>query len=721
VRSLPALSLPAAAAVRENAGTVAVPVTLATPDGCPTNADVTVAYASADGTARAGSDYTAIAGSLTFPVGSASGSTQTLSLSIVNDTFVEPTKTFKVVLTSPRNAGLGTASETITILDNDTPAVSFVSDVTVSEGAGSAVVRAKVTTEDGNALHGAVAVRFATANGTAVTPSDYTAASGVLTFAAEAPSGTTQPVSVHVVDDTLAENSEYFTVGLSGPAGAVLGTPSKARVNVLDNEPTVGFSLPASAFGEGAGSATVLVTVTTADGQPSPNSVSVHYATANGTAQAAKDYMARAGTLTFPGPISNGTTQAISVPILDDALSENDETFTLKLSGPLQAHLRTAAHTVTILDGDPLPVIAIADASVKEPPPGRAALMNFTVSLSAVSGRTVSVRYATVDASARAGSDYTAKSGVLTLPAGTLSKLVPVVVRNNAARKGSDAFLVSLQSPVGAVFGRSLAQGTIVDSTAPAAACLPIVSLPYTITVSGSYCVQQNLETSLTDGSAITIEADSVVLDLQGFTLDGSGGGAGSQADGIRAEGRSNVTVRNGTVRGFYRGIVLEDGDPYPAMGGNRVDRVLSEASLYAGIWAQGRGAQVRRSRVNGTGGLNGAADVVGIFAGGPGARVLGNEVTDTRAAEGGRGSSVWLSGGDGAVVQGNRISNGGGSGMTAIDIAGSLDVLVVENRMTGTESGIVFDAGSTGKYRGNLTNAARTPYSGGEDAGGNQ
>jgi hypothetical protein len=718
VRNVPTLGLPSAASVRENAGNAGVVVTLSTSDGCPAASEVTVAYATVDGTAKAGTDYVAAAGTLSFPKGSPNGSTQVLSVGIVNDTFVEPTKSFRVVLTSPAAATLGVASETISIVDNDTPAVSLVSDVAVSEGAGSAQVQVKVVTEDGNALHAAVSVRYASANGTAVAPSDYTIATGVLTFAAGTPSGSALDVVLHVADDTLAENTELFTVALSAPSGAVLGTPSKARVTILDNEPTVGMSLGASAFAENAGAAVIAVSVTTVDGEPTPDSVTVRYATVNGTALAGKDYAASSGVVSFPGPIANGTTKTISVPILDDGLSENGETFVAILTSPTSAHLGPARHVVTILDEDPLPAISIADASVKEPAAGRTAVMNFTVSLSAVSGRTVSVGYATADGSAQAGSDYTAKAGTLALPAGTLSKLLPVTVLNDGAEKGNEAFLVSLLNPAGAVLGRSFAQGTIIDSVAASALCVPIAYVPYTIAAPGRYCVQQDLTTAIADGNAITIAADSVVLDLQGFTLDGSGGGPATLADGVYAEGRSSVAVRNGTVRGFHRGIVLEDGGP-----GSRVEGIQAEASTFAGIWTAGEAVQVKRNRVTNTGRSDGEWTPVGIFVKGPGARLLDNEVVDTVAPEGGGSVSVLqLSEAAGAVVRGNRIANGTGTrDATGIDVVGSIDVLVLENRLTGLDFGIVFESESTGKYRGNLTSGVATPYTGGTDAGGNQ
>jgi hypothetical protein len=69
-----------------------------------------------------------------------------------------------------------------------------------------------------------------------------------------------------------------------------------------------------------------------------------------------------------------------------------------------------------------------------------------------------------------------------------------------------------------------------------------ITSLPYTITVQGHYCFNRNLSTTITTGAAIRINADFVVLDLNNFKLGGGGAGPATQAVGILALNRSNIT-----------------------------------------------------------------------------------------------------------------------------------------------------------------------------------
>ena len=144
----------------------------------------------------------------------------------------------------------------------------------------------------------------------------------------------------------------------------------------------------------------------------------VDYATSDGSATAGSDYTATSGTLTFT---TGQTSKTIPVPLIDDALNEADETFTLTLSNATVA-LTDATATGTIFDDDPEPSVSIADASASE----AAGQVGFTISISAVSGQEADVDYTTTDGTALAGSDYTATTGTAVIPAGQTSVEVDV-------------------------------------------------------------------------------------------------------------------------------------------------------------------------------------------------------------------------------------------------------------------------------------------------------
>ena len=100
------------------------------------------------------------------------------------------------------------------------------------------------------------------------------------------------------------------------------------------------------------------------------------------------------------------TTKTVTVAVNGDLLDEVNETYSLGLSNPTNVTIGGSG-LGTITDNDPLPALAIGDVSVTEGDSGTANA-TFTVTLSTVSGRTVTVDYATANGTAIAPADYTA-------------------------------------------------------------------------------------------------------------------------------------------------------------------------------------------------------------------------------------------------------------------------------------------------------------------------
>ena len=84
-----------------------------------------------------------------------------------------------------------------------------------------------------------------------------------------------------------------------------------------------------------------------------------------------------------------------------------------------------------------------------------------------------------------------------------------------------------------------------------------IDTLPTTISTQGTWCLRKDVATSLSSGSAITINAPNVTIDCNGFKIGGLGAGPNSRTTGILSVNRNNVTVRNCAVRGFFIGLDL--------------------------------------------------------------------------------------------------------------------------------------------------------------------
>ena len=190
---------------------------------------------------------------------------------------------------------------------------------------------------------------------------------------------------------------------------------------------------------------------------PGSRRITVSYATADGTARAGSDYTATSGTVIFAvGEVE----QTIAVPVLDDALDEPDETFTVILSRPVNATLGDDEGTGTIVDDDDAPTLSIDDVTGLESD----GELIFTVSLDAPGSRRITVSYATADGTARAGSDYTATSGTVIFAEGEVEQTIAVPVLDDALDEPDETFTVILSRPVNATLGDDEGTGTIVDA-----------------------------------------------------------------------------------------------------------------------------------------------------------------------------------------------------------------------------------------------------------------
>jgi len=88
----------------------------------------------------------------------------------------------------------------------------------------------------------------------------------------------------------------------------------------------------------------------------------------------------------------------------------------------------------------------------------------------------------------------------------------------------------------------------------------------------------------MTTGNAITINVNNVVIDLNSRKLGRGSAGAGTLATGIYAYQRKNITIKNGTVRGFYRGIRCMNESPFTTSQGHVVEDVRADMNTYIGI-----------------------------------------------------------------------------------------------------------------------------------------
>ncbi len=196
---------------------------------------------------------------------------------------------------------------------------------------------------------------------------------------------------------------------------------------------------------------------------PSGLTVSCSYATADRSAIGGIDYVPTAGTLAFSPGVTN---QTITVPVIGNTLNEPIKAFQVNLFNPTNAAIGRSLGLGVIFNDDPAPALAITSASVMEGDAGTTTNAVFNVSLSAVSGQTVTVNYATQDGTATGILDYLPTSGTLSFPPGATNQTFAVVVIGDNVAEHDETFFVNLSNPTNATLAGAQGTGTILDDDA---------------------------------------------------------------------------------------------------------------------------------------------------------------------------------------------------------------------------------------------------------------
>ena len=314
-----------------------------------------VDFATSDGTAIAGTDYTAASGTLTFAPGELS---KNITIRPTSDPLFEnANETFTLTLSNPTGAIITTGAMTITIQDDDSkPNISVDFNIRIPEG-DSGNTHGGINIKLSNPTVQVVTVDYATSNRTALAGSDYVTASGNVTI----PAGSTSvTVNVPIIGDTTIEPDETFSLTLSNATNVSFISPAEGIVTIANDDATVQFNNATFTINENLGAALVTVTRIGDTSRPAlvlsstSDTAGLQSCTiANGKASERCDYATVAGRLQFG---IGETTKTFTIPIVDDALVEGDETLTVNLSGPIGALLGgTSTATLTITDDELTP------------------------------------------------------------------------------------------------------------------------------------------------------------------------------------------------------------------------------------------------------------------------------------------------------------------------------------------------------------------------------
>lgn len=434
----------------------------------PSAKEVTVDYATNDGTAKVNEDYQSAAGKLTFPPGSVS---QTVTVKVIADRFEEPDEAFKLTLSNPVNAEFlpGAGPEVVATIKNDDSPGLAIDDVTVAEG--DQDTTATLTVSLSGTYTSDVTVNFETVEvpaGTmsAVLPategSDFIATADTITFAV---GERTKTISIPIKGDLAHERTEELYVKLTNPVGAPM-VDDQATLTITDNDPVPTISIANAMLAEGDDNATPTnMTFAVTLSAPSGEEIKVTFTTGGGTA-GTSDYATTTGTVTFP---PGSTTQYAAVPINGDLIDENDETFDVTLSAPVNATIAKATATGTITDDDAAPILTVENISLVEGAAATTTPFPFVLTLSGPSAKTIKVTYTTADVTATAGSDYTAVSATVTFNAGETSKPATVIVTGDATGEATETFALNLTNPENVTLAAPSATGTIINDDGAAA------------------------------------------------------------------------------------------------------------------------------------------------------------------------------------------------------------------------------------------------------------
>ncbi len=434
----------------------------------PLTNNLTLNFSTADGTAVAGEDYQSRTGSIVFLAGQTVAS---VAVNIIGDSISETDETFSLVFEPNAAIASGVADNggVATILDDDTtsslPVISIV-DAESSEFYGDSrflIVLSESYPSD-------VTVQYRTVmDGDATEGYDYTASTGTITF----PAGeTSKLLTISNRYNNLDEDDKAFTLELSDPVNGVLaggGHVLTASGVIYDSDGTSadrGISVSSPLLLEGDDGSTQAVFEIKLS-EPLTSDLTLDFSTADGTAVSGEDYVAKTGTITF---LAGQTVASVAVDVLGDTKVETQETFSLVVeANPAIANgVANNAGIATILsdDGDSIfPTLSILNTKSSE----FYGDGQFLIVLSEAYSSDVSFDYRTLpDGSAIEGTDYTAASSTVVIPAGQTSVWLQVTNRYNNTDENDENHTLEISNPVNAVLagGESVltATGTIFDS-----------------------------------------------------------------------------------------------------------------------------------------------------------------------------------------------------------------------------------------------------------------
>jgi len=400
---------------------------------------VSVNFATSDGTAQAGRDYTTSAGTLSF----ADGETlKAFPVQILDNLTVSPQTNRSVFVNltlsgATGGASLGLTNSVLTILDDDSfgTFVFGATNFTVLENAGFVDV---IVNRVGGSLTN-VTVDFNIIGGTATAGLDFLFTNSVLFFAQGEVS---KAVRITILDDLLIEGDETISIVLSNATqGALLGNVTNATVLIGDNDLAFTFDPATLTVDEDGTNAVVNVLRSGVTNV----AATVTVTTRDGTATNGVHYVGVTNVLVFPVGVTNAT---FVIPILDNLVQETNRFVNLLLSAPTPSGASSIApggtNVLVIVDNDSVFNFEFSTYTVNE----NAGLLTVNVLRVGQNRGEVSVVYSTVNGTAVAPLDFIAQNQTLRFPPGVSNASFQIPIVNDTLGEGPETFSLLLSNPL---------------------------------------------------------------------------------------------------------------------------------------------------------------------------------------------------------------------------------------------------------------------------------
>jgi autotransporter-associated beta strand protein len=456
---------------------------------------VTVDYTTMDDTAIGGIQYSPVAGRLTFGPGEI---LRTFDVTLLNDSIYSGDTKFRVALSNPAGTSvIGPGAVTVNVREDDPRPVLSVQSFTVTEGDdGERTVQWTAT------ISGATRVPVSGRWGWRESVDSETIVGGPFTFVPGGP--TSQTFTARYTANRIPEPDRLLLVSLTDVVNA---SPASGTITITDDD-FASLTILDATVSETRESVQVIVSADTASRKP----ITVQYATANGSATAGSDYTTRTGSVTFD---VTSTIRTITIPIVSDAATEGNETFTVTLSAPSNARLRNDTATVTIVDDESgtLPTLTVAPVLVDESLSDNAA---FVVSLSYPVATEVRVQATAVNGTAVAGQDFQTTNRTVTILPGETRAFVLVPIVNDNTPEPQETFTIQLSGAVGATIHTASATATIYDRD------LGPAELPIAVSVVATSVPEGNAGTTVARFTVRLSRASTTPFNVQWATADGS-------------------------------------------------------------------------------------------------------------------------------------------------------------------------------------------------------